>query len=332
MASPTVFVSSTFYDLRYAREALKRFIEALGYIAVLSEEGAVFYDPKTHTVEACKKEVHNADLLVLLIGGRYGSLAPDETQSVTNGEYVAAVAKGIPVFALVEQGTYNDYQLYRANASDKELLERLSFPNADNVKIFEFIDQVQGQATNNALVPFQTVSDIEIYLRSQWAGMMHSFLTRDARTTEVVDNLELLQLMNERIEVITSQILQSVGSPTDRLTVRLLHQMLQSAAMSDMRFIGARPTPAAVLSNSTLVELAASLGRPMNVEEKSESSISGSGDISASRLETGERDYSRLQDEMRSALAMAGVTEEEYLEHEKTHPIVTDEGVDRDNF
>jgi hypothetical protein len=39
MAAPKVFVSSTWYDLRYIRENLKYFISNLRYEPVLSEEG-----------------------------------------------------------------------------------------------------------------------------------------------------------------------------------------------------------------------------------------------------------------------------------------------------
>lgn len=88
---------------------MKRFIERLGYLAVLSEEGAVFYDPKTTAAQACLAEVLNAQLFVLIIGGRYGSLVPDSNQSVTNAEYQQAVRQKIPVFALIDEGTLHDY-------------------------------------------------------------------------------------------------------------------------------------------------------------------------------------------------------------------------------
>src|SRR5438552_1550224 len=134
MAVPTVFVSSTFYDLRHVREAIKRFIEGYGYIAVLSEDGAVFYDPNTTAAESCLHEVPNAQLFVLVIGGRYGSTPPGWDQSVTNGEYQTAVKQRIPVFALVEEGTLNDYRVYRANADSPDVLEHMTFPHADDVR------------------------------------------------------------------------------------------------------------------------------------------------------------------------------------------------------
>ena len=131
MATPTAFVSSTFYDLRYVREGIKRFIEGLGYTAVLSEEGTVFFDPGENAADACLAEVGNADMLVVIIGGRYGSPMPAGDQSVTNAEYQQAVRKKIPVFALVEHGTFNDYHVFRANADKPDVLDKIRFPHAD---------------------------------------------------------------------------------------------------------------------------------------------------------------------------------------------------------
>ena len=243
MAAPTIFVSSTFYDLRYVREGLRRFIESLGYIAVLSEEGTVFYDPRTSAAEACLAEIGNADMLVLILGGRYGSPMPDGSQSVTNAEYQQAVEDKIPIFALVEGDTYADYLLYRANEGNFDVLGQITFPHADSVRIFEFIDEVRGQVTNNALVAFRTAADIEVYLRSQWAGMLHAFLGRDNQEAKVTSSLDLLGQVNTRIELLAEQILNAVGKPLDRVVVRLFQEMANSKTVADLNFIGIKPTP-----------------------------------------------------------------------------------------
>lgn len=119
MAAPITFVSSTFYDLRHAREGLRRFIENLGYTAVLSEAGQVYFDPTITAAEACLQEVLNADIFVLIIGGRYGTELPDSTQSVTNAEYQTAVKEHIPIFGMVEADTLSDYQMYQANRATR---------------------------------------------------------------------------------------------------------------------------------------------------------------------------------------------------------------------
>jgi hypothetical protein len=108
MATPRVFVSSTWYDLRYIRENLKFFIRTLGYDPVLSEEGTIFYDPRVHVQDARLTEIPNCQLFILVIGGRYGTSFKDSERSVTNTEYMEAVRHKIPIFALV---VLADYQL-----------------------------------------------------------------------------------------------------------------------------------------------------------------------------------------------------------------------------
>ncbi|MFS0715926.1 DUF4062 domain-containing protein [Arthrobacter sp. 1P04PC] len=321
MAIPTVFVSSTFYDLKYARESLKRFIENLGYSPVLSEAGAVFYDPKTTAAESCLKEVSNVDIFVLLIGGRYGMELPASGQSVTNAEFQAAVEKKIPVFALVEQGTYNDYALYRANVSKPELINNMSFPNADSPKIFEFIESVQKRANNNALVPFSSTSQIETYLRMQWAGMMHSFLTQGSSEAQVVDTLAVLTNVNERVEVIAEQILRTVGTSTDRLYVRLLQDMVQSSAVSDLRYMNGRPTPGIVLSNETVEDCASELGIDLRIAEHEDAeyanTISVDGSVSSVRMEELQRRYENLRTRLVEAVHEHSSSTEDILLYEK---------------
>ena len=70
---PRVFVSSTHYDLKYLRSSLEALVESLGFDAILSEKSAITYDPDTHLDESCYRAASEADIFVLIIGGRYGS-------------------------------------------------------------------------------------------------------------------------------------------------------------------------------------------------------------------------------------------------------------------
>lgn len=311
MAISTVFVSSTFYDLRYARESIKRFIEQLGYTAVLSEDGTVFYAPEVTAAEGCLQEVANANILVLLIGGRYGMEMPGAGKSVTNAEYQQAVASKIPIFALIEQGTYNDYLLYRANVGVPEVLEKIQFPNADSVQIFEFIDSVKTRSENNAIVPFRTISDIELYLRAQWAGMMHSHVTNGIKEAQVVDTLEMLKRVNERVELIASQILRSVGSSLDRLYVNLMHTYMDSATASDLRHFG-RVTPLDVIRATTLEECTLAMGvvlrdYPDEDDNQHANIITSSGEVTRPRLLGMQNAYADLRSDLTRLQEAAGV-------------------------
>lgn len=67
-----VFVSSTCFDLSMVRSQHRTFILSMGYDPILSDYDDVLYDPRIHTHTSCVDEVNNCDMLILLIGSRYG--------------------------------------------------------------------------------------------------------------------------------------------------------------------------------------------------------------------------------------------------------------------
>lgn len=215
MAIPRVFVSSTCYDLKYIREELKHFIRTIGYEPVLSDEGDVFYNPGTHTHDACLAEVPTCQLFVLIIGGRYGGKFKESDDSITNREYKKAVEMKVPIFTLVEQPVYAEHHVYVRNKQKKDVIDKITFPAVDNVRIFDFIDEVRQQVINNALVPFGDFGDIESYLRKQFAGMMFDFLRGKNEFDRVADTLQELKSMNEKIEMLSAQILKQTAKPND---------------------------------------------------------------------------------------------------------------------
>ena len=85
---PGVMVSSTFYDLQQQREDLRRFIQnELGYRALLSEHSSFPVNPAINTIDNCRERVRrDADVLILVIGGRYGSVVDESAPSFTNLE------------------------------------------------------------------------------------------------------------------------------------------------------------------------------------------------------------------------------------------------------
>lgn len=206
MAIPRVFISSTCYDLKHIRENLKFFVETIGYQPVLSDDGDVFYSPYSHTHESCLKEVESCQLFILIIGGRYGGNFKDSDKSITNNEYKEAVKQNIPIFTLVETGVYSDHNVYNKNKKDKpDIYKDISYPNIDDIKIFDFIDEVRKNGKNNAIQPFRNFSDMEIYLKKQWAGMMYDFLIEKNKesesklTNKLLDNIILASKKTEEL-------------------------------------------------------------------------------------------------------------------------------------
>jgi hypothetical protein len=321
MATPRVFVSSTWYDLRYIRENLKYFIRTLGYEPVLSEEGSIFYDPRAHVQDACVSEIPNCQLLILIIGGRYGSQFKDSAKSVTNTEYMEAVRLKIPVFALVEHAVLNDFQLFHANRKNKLIdASKISYPSADSILIFEFIETVRLSTINNALVPFRDFADIESYLRQQWAGMMFSFLLRQNEEARVTDMLGMLKAVSERVEMLSRQILESVGTKTAKLTATLYDKMLQHECIRDMAYMGARPTPKAVIASKSFEEcFKMSGGKKLDVDlKRRDSAVGADGWISGGRFEKDATELEALRSELVKLIQDEGYSIKSYLDAEVT--------------
>src|SRR5262245_56972119 len=114
---PNVMISSTFFDLKQVRTDLASFIrDDLGYRPLMSEWPSFPIDPDVDTIENCRRRVElEADILVLLIGGRYGQIDSKASKSVTNIEYLAARAKGIPIYAFVEKRILPLLSIWREN-------------------------------------------------------------------------------------------------------------------------------------------------------------------------------------------------------------------------
>ena len=126
MARPRVFVSSTYYDLRHIRASLETFIESLGYEPILSEKGEIAYAPSIALDESCYREAAGSDILVLVIGGRYGAERSesrvalqhgffDRYDSITKLEYKNAVENNVPVYILVDAQVHAEYQTFQKN-------------------------------------------------------------------------------------------------------------------------------------------------------------------------------------------------------------------------
>jgi Domain of unknown function (DUF4062) len=159
---PAVFVSSTFYDLKQIRADLKDFITALGLTPIISEYNSFPIDPTIPAVENCLKVVDdNADIFVLIISGRYGTVT-DQNKSVTNMEYLKARAKGIPIYVFIDKAVLYVLPLWTANPQNDFSAV------VDSPKLFEFVALVRSTDAVWTL-PFETAQDIIEGLRKQLA-------------------------------------------------------------------------------------------------------------------------------------------------------------------
>lgn len=242
MPSPKVFISSTCYDLGMAREQLRAFLLRLGYDPILSEYSDVLYDPRTHTHTSCIQDVPNADMVILLIGSRFGGravpealslidlenlvnssfdvtvLSEPEKLSITQLEVLKAIDASVPVFAFVEEKVMHDQLVYQKN---KELSSKITFPSIDKPDtakyIFEFISFLHHRNKGNSVVPFSRISDIESHLLKQWGSLFQKLL-REER--EGASESRKMFTISEQIEDIKTAIISTIGNSQTREVAR----------------------------------------------------------------------------------------------------------------
>jgi hypothetical protein len=169
---PSVFLSSTFFDLRQVRADLRDFVEdLLGYRLVASEYASFPVDPTADTLENCRSRVEaDADIFILIVGNRYGSVPAGHSHSITNLEYLAARTHGIPIFAFVHRDILTTLPLWEKNpTADFSAV-------VDTPQLFDFVITVRAKDKVWSF-PFDTAQDIVAVLRTQFGYLMRRGLT-----------------------------------------------------------------------------------------------------------------------------------------------------------
>jgi hypothetical protein len=238
MPSPKVFVSSTCYDLGATREQLRNFLLDLGFDPILSEYSDVLYDHRTHTHTSCLQEVPGADMVVLIVGSRFGGKAVPEalsavdiesvsnnvfdvsaidnitSLSVTQLEVLKALEAQLPVFAFVDEKVWHDHHVYEKNSA---IVAQIKFPSIDKqetaVYIFEFINFLKNRIRGNSVISFSKVEDIESHLRKQWASLFQRLLKED-RYRSYEDRRAFG--LSEQIEDLKTAVLSTISSSQAR--------------------------------------------------------------------------------------------------------------------
>lgn len=240
MAGLKVFVSSTCVDLGAQRAQVRTLLERMGYEPVMSEHSDVLFDHRMHTHTSCIKEIANADMVILLIGSRFGGTATPESLSdldleeiaksstktdliidkhrlsITQVEVMKAVEADVPLFAFVDSKVYSDHHLYLKN-KDQDFSDKILYPSVEKPQtaryIFEFISFITHRFSNNAITPYDNFSDIEDHLVKQWS-MTFQRLLREERDKSLESRRA--DAMLEQIQDLKAVVLQSIGAGSGR--------------------------------------------------------------------------------------------------------------------
>ncbi|HEM7757006.1 DUF4062 domain-containing protein [Acinetobacter baumannii] len=267
MAGLRVFVSSTCYDLSVIRSQLRIFIQNLGHEPFMSDYSDLLYDPRTHTHTSCVDEVGAADVVVLIIGSRFGgkvvpdalagfdfeslkkesrsieSLKKHENLSITQLEILKAVQSDIPIYTFIDAGVMHDHSLYEKN-KDNPIIKEILFPSIEKphtaLFIFEFINFLRHRTKGNSVYPFSKLQDIEDILKRQWSALFQRLVQEQRNKAFEVKRIENL---TEQFEDLKTAILTSISNTNERevargvVKYRRLIDFVKSLGLHDNKYL-----------------------------------------------------------------------------------------------
>jgi hypothetical protein len=214
MAKPRVFISSTYYDLRYVREDVARFVREQGFDPVLFERGQIPYGSSDAPQNYCYKEIELCDILVSIVGGRFGSESNDG-YSVTQKELRQALELGKQVYIFIDKKVKSEYETYKINKDSD-----IKFRFVDDKRIYEFVEETESLPRNNPIFEFDSPQEIVKLLREQWAGLFQRLLQEEADKPK----LELINTLRQTAA--TLQQIISVQSERDETNKDVIKDIL----------------------------------------------------------------------------------------------------------
>lgn len=257
MAEMRVFISSTCYDLSLLRSQLRLFVKGLGYEPIMSDYEDVLYDPRIHTHTSCVDEVQNCDMLILIIGSRFGgkataealneidfdalknesanvdTLKEKEKISVTQLEVLKAIENSMPVYTFIDKRVWHDHALYEKN-KETDIIDKIIFPSIEKQEtakyIFNFINFVRLRTKGNNIFTFEKWQDIEETLKKQWSGYFQRLLQEQRFTNNEHKKIDAL---SEQFEDLKTAILSSIANGDQR---KIARGIVQYRRLTDFLF------------------------------------------------------------------------------------------------
>lgn len=138
-----IFISSTYKDLIDERQMAVQAIVKMGHIPA----GMELFKAGASQWQTITKWIDESDIYVLILGGKYGSINPNEGKAYTHLEYEYALSTGMPVFALVLSEKFLESK--KEESSEEEVYEKENVEKYNEFKklvlskIVKFVDDIK---------------------------------------------------------------------------------------------------------------------------------------------------------------------------------------------
>lgn len=264
MASPRIFVSSTCYDLYDLRNNIYNFIKDYDYEPIMSEFGDIFYDYNLHVQDACVNEISKCQMFVLIIGNNYGSFYhktkenDKNPKSVTMTEFQKALKDNIPKHIFINRMVKYDYDNYRRflekeytkyfsdNNVENDDIESIKFKIRDEFDsnyhfahesykhIFKFIDATSSLVVNNAILTYETTTDIQSQLKKQWSNFMYESLIKAKEKKSIINEENTMLSIKSKLEKIDKTIESIVSSESNGIISISTNKLIEDYKFNDL--------------------------------------------------------------------------------------------------
>lgn len=180
MAVPRVFISSTYYDLKQARNNIGDFIKSLGYEPIMHERSGVAYTQTEPLEIDCYHELASCDIVVCIIGNHFGSKSLENDLSITMNEINTAIKNKKKVYIFIANDVFIENRTYEQNKDTGTFKSAYT----DDIKIHEYISELKSNNKIHVIESFETTEQIIRTLKLQFAGLFQNLLAREASMTE----------------------------------------------------------------------------------------------------------------------------------------------------
>lgn len=230
---PTFFLSSTIYDFRDLRGAIKYTLEARGCRVLASEFNDFGGELDRHSYEACLANIERADYFILLIGSRVGGWYDHPNRiSITQQEYRTAYTRHraglIKIITLVRAEVWQMREDRKALAHHLETLELAdaertaihNYPSKsanDAIFISDFLTEVGRNAETGLAVKNGDAKPTGNWIHV-FSGFrdVHDVLSPLAFSGQTADEAAYSQaLQNELLTVLARLLSKRDGKPTE---------------------------------------------------------------------------------------------------------------------
>jgi len=225
----SLFISSTYEDLKEERQALIGVALENGFIPVGMEQ---FHGAPADQWTVITKIIDDCDFYLLIVGGRYGSIDESVNISYTEKEYDYAKSKGIPVLVLIKNpssitenkkdegyGKYDKYELMKRLDAFRDKVKN----DGNTVAFFDDLNGLKYEASptlQNAIkfandsagwVRYKDVSDV---INEEAEGRIKANTEFDDQQQRMLEEMrELLTGFGSRLTEIESKQLSLEEMP-----------------------------------------------------------------------------------------------------------------------